>query len=207
MAAYIIMAIIAYAIGSVNFSVILSKKMAGFRRSLFGFNTDDVLEYIEKTHKSFSKKQNALNEKAENLANELSLSKEQYENLMAEKAVVDEKLNAFIAKYDEIEKLSENIGKLYLVAQANAQAIMSSSEENLNMSNEEVSKNISSIDEAHESLGEIRQNIIKTSEEFVNELDELIQSLVDTKNKISGNNNIANEAIDDFDKFYNSIIK
>lgn len=30
MAAYIIMAIIAYAIGSVNFSVILSKKMAGF---------------------------------------------------------------------------------------------------------------------------------------------------------------------------------
>ena len=104
--------------------------MAGFRRSLFGFNSDDVLEYIEKTHKSFSKKQNALNEKAESLANERSLSKEQYENLMAEKAVVDEKLNAFMAKYDEIEKLSENIGKLYLVAQANAQAVMSSSEEN-----------------------------------------------------------------------------
>ena len=30
MAAYIVMAIIAYAIGSVNFSVILSRKMAGF---------------------------------------------------------------------------------------------------------------------------------------------------------------------------------
>ena len=180
--------------------------MAGFRRSLFGFNTDDVLEYIEKTHKSFSKKQNALNEKAESLANELSLSKEQYENLMAEKAVVDEKLNAFMAKYDEIEKLSENIGKLYLVAQANAQAIMSSSEENLNMSNEEVSKNISTIDEAHDSLGEIRQNIIKTSEEFVNELDELIQSLVETKAKISNNNNEANQAIDEFDKFYDSIV-
>ena len=180
--------------------------MAGFRRSLFGFNTDDVLEYIEKTHKSFSKKQNALNEKAENLANELSLSKEQYENLMAEKAVVDEKLNAFMAKYDEIEKLSENIGKLYLVAQANAQAVMSSSEENLNMSNEEVSKNISTIDEAHDSLGEIRQNIIKTSEEFVNELDELIKSLADTKAKISNNNNEANQAIDEFDKFYDSIV-
>ena len=180
--------------------------MAGFRRSLFGFNTDDVLEYIEKTHKSFSKKQNALNEKAENLANELSLSKEQYENLMAEKAVVDEKLNAFMAKYDEIEKLSENIGKLYLVAQANAQAIMSSSEENLNMSNEEVSKNISTIDEAHDSLGEIRQNIIKTSEKFVSELDELIQSLVETKAKISNNNNEANQAIDEFDKFYDSIV-
>ena len=30
MAAYIIIALIAYAIGSVNFSVIISKKMAGF---------------------------------------------------------------------------------------------------------------------------------------------------------------------------------
>ena len=94
--------------------------MAGFRRSLFGFNTDDVLEYIEKTHKSFSKKQDALNQKADSLAKDLELSKEQYDNLMAEKAIVDEKLNAFVEKYEEIEKLSENIGKLYLVAQANA---------------------------------------------------------------------------------------
>ncbi|MBE6780456.1 MAG: DUF2379 domain-containing protein [Ruminococcaceae bacterium] len=181
--------------------------MAGFRRSLFGFNTDDVLEYIEKTHRSFNKKQDALNEKADNLANELQLSKEQYENLMAEKAIVDEKLDAFVQKYDEIEKLSENIGKLYLVAQANAQAIMKNSESSLNISNAEVEKNLNSIDEAHASLDEIRANIVKTSEDFVNELDELIQSLVDTKNKITGNNTEAKEAIDDFDKFYNSIVK
>ncbi|MBO5089365.1 MAG: hypothetical protein IJD00_03845 [Clostridia bacterium] len=181
--------------------------MAGFRRSLFGFNTDDVLEYIEKTHRSFSKKQNALNEKADNLANELQLSKEQYENLMAEKAIVDEKLDAFIQKYDEIEKLSENIGKLYLVAQANAQAIMKNSESSLNISNAEVEKNLNSIDEAHASLDEIRANIVKTSEDFVSELDELIQSLVDTKSKITANNQEANETIDDFDKFYNSIVK
>ena len=165
------------------------------------------MEYIEKTHRSFSKKQNALNEKADNLANELQLSKEQYENLMAEKAIVDEKLDAFIQKYDEIEKLSENIGKLYLVAQANAQAIMKNSESSLNISNAEVEKNLNSIDEAHASLDEIRANIVKTSEDFVSELDELIQSLVDTKSKITANNQEANETIDDFDKFYNSIVK
>lgn len=181
--------------------------MAGFRRSLFGFNTDDVLEYIEKTHRSFSKKQEALNEKADNLANELQLSKEQYDNLMAEKAIVDEKLETFIRKSEEIEKLSENIGKLYLVAQANAQAIMKNSESSLNISNHEVEKNLNSIDEAHASLDEIRTNIVKTSEDFVNELDELIQSLVDTKTKITCNNQASNEAIDDFDKFYNSIVK
>lgn len=181
--------------------------MAGFRRSLFGFNTDDVLEYIEKTHKSFSKKQEALNEKADSLANELQLSKEQYENLMAEKAIVDEKLEAFNQKYEEIERLSENIGKLYLVAQANAQAIMKNSESSLNISNQEVEKNLNSIDEAHASLDEIRANIVKTSEDFVSELDELINSLVETKEKITGNNENANEAIDNFDKFYESLMK
>ena len=181
--------------------------MAGFRRSLFGFNTDDVLEYIEKTHKSFSKKQDALNEKADNLASELQLSKEQYENLMAEKAIVDEKLEAFNKKYEEIERLSENIGKLYLVAQANAQAVMKNSESSLNISIAEVEKNLNSIDEAHASLDEIRANIVQTSNDFVNELDELIQSLVDTKAKITDNNVEANKAIDDFDKFYNTILK
>ncbi len=179
--------------------------MAGFRRSLFGFNTDDVLEYIEKTHKTFSKKTDALNEKADSLANELQLSKEQYDSLMQEKAVVDQKLNAFVEKYEEIEKLSENIGKLYLVAQANAQAIMSSSQENFEMSKDEVSKNISTIDEAHDSLGEIRQSIIKTSEDFVNELDELINSLNVTKQKITENTQTAEKAKENFDKVYESI--
>ena len=182
-------------------------KMAGFRRSLFGFNTDDVLEYIEKTHKSFSKKQDALSQKADSLAKDLELSKEQYDNLMAEKAIVDEKLNAFVEKYEEIEKLSENIGKLYLVAQANAQAIMKSSESSLNISCAEVEKNLNSIDEAHASLDEIRANIVKTSNEFVDELDELIQSLVDTKDKILDNNKDAEASLNNFDKFYESLIK
>lgn len=181
--------------------------MAGFRRSLFGFNTDDVLEYIEKTHKSFSKKQDALSQKADSLAKDLELSKEQYDNLMAEKAIVDEKLNAFVEKYEEIEKLSENIGKLYLVAQANAQAIMKSSESSLNISCAEVEKNLNSIDEAHASLDEIRANIVKTSNEFVDELDELIQSLVDTKDKILDNNKDAEASLNNFDKFYESLIK
>lgn len=180
--------------------------MAGFRKSLFGFNTNDVLEYIERTHKSFSKKQDELNQKAESLASDLKLSKEQYENLMAEKAIVDEKLEAFNKKAEEIERLSENIGKLYLVAQANAQAVMKNSESSLNISNAEVEKNLSSIDEAHASLDEIRANIVKTSEDFVSELDELIKSLVDTREKITGNNQEAEEAINNFDKFYTTII-
>ena len=84
---------------------------------------------------------------------------------------------------------------------------MKNSESSLNISNAEVEKNLNSIDEAHASLDEIRANIVKTSEDFVSELDELIQSLVDTKDKITGNNKEAEESIDNFDKFYESLMK
>ena len=40
---------------------------AGFRKSLFGFNSQDVMEYIEKTHKAFSQKENDLNSKIDEL--------------------------------------------------------------------------------------------------------------------------------------------
>ena len=114
----------------------------GFRKSLFGFNTEDVINYIQKTHKTFAAQTEKLNEKADSLAKELKLSKDDYDKLMQEKAVVDEKLNAFQEKYEEIERLSENIGKLYLVAQANAQAIMANSEQNAQLTALEFEKNL-----------------------------------------------------------------
>ena len=172
----------------------------GFRKSLFGFNQDDVINYIQKTHKSFS-------QQTEELAKELKLSKEDYDKLMQEKKIVDEKLNAFQEKYDEIERLSENIGKLYLVAQANAQAIMANSKENAELSTLEVEKNLSSIDEAHESLNTLRESIVKTSDDFVNEVNELIKSLDKTREKITLNTTNTENAKAQFDAVYESMIK
>lgn len=178
----------------------------GFRKSLFGFNCDDVVSYIQKMHKTFAKKTDMLNEKADSLAKELKLSKEDYEKLMSEKAVIEDKLNAFNEKYEEIERLSDNIGKLYLVAQANAQAIMTNSQNNADLSAAEVEKNISSIDEAHESLDALRQSIIKTSEDFVSEVNTLLQSLDETKEKITQNTQTSIQAKEHFDAVYESIV-
>ncbi len=179
----------------------------GFRKSLFGFNQDDVINYIQKTHKSFSKQTELLNQKADLLAKELKLSKEDYDKLMQEKAIVDKKLNEFNAKYEEIERLSENIGKLYLVAQANAQAIMANSKENAELSTLEVEKNLSSIDEAHESLNALRDSIVKTSDDFVNEVNELLKSLDETREKITANTQNTENAKAQFDAVYESIVK
>ncbi len=179
--------------------------MAGFRKSLFGFNCEDVMSYIERSQNSFAKKEKDLSEKLNQLNNELDLSNENYNKLNAEKEAIAKKLSDFSEKYEEIERLSENIGKLYLVAQANAQAIMENSENSLKLADAEIEKNLSTIEEAHTSLDELKQNILKTSSDFVNELDGLINSLVETKNNISENTTSGIEYKNQFDEVYKAI--
>ena len=112
---------------------------------------------------------------------------ENYLKLNAEKNEIAEKLADFSEKYEEIERLSENIGKLYLVAQANARAIMENSEKSAAKAMEEVNKNLSLINDTHESLDELKKNIIKTSDDFVAEVDGLIASLDNTKAEVEAN--------------------
>lgn len=91
---------------------------AGFRKSLFGFNCADVMEYIEKSQKTFVKNEKDLTEQVEKLSKELELSNQNCAELNREKEEISKKLEEFNEKYEEIGRLSENIGKLYLVAQA-----------------------------------------------------------------------------------------
>lgn len=179
----------------------------GFRKSLFGFNCDDVIDYIEQTHKSFADKEKSLNSKVDKLSIQLDYSNARYDVLNSEKLEIERKLAEFNEKYEEIERLSENIGKLYLVAQANAQAIMENSENSARLSYEEVDKNLFSIEEAHSSLKELKENITKTSDEFVAEVDKLMSSLSSTKEKLAEKTEASLNAKKSFDEVYESIVK
>ena len=171
----------------------------GFRKSLFGFNCNDVIDYIEKAQKKFKIK-------ADTLSQKLDASQKEYEKLLAEKNEISKKLDAFAAKSKEIEQLSEKIGKLYLVSQTNAQAIMTNAEENNAIAQTEVEKNLSAIDEAHISLNALRENIIKTSDDFIKEVDVLLSSLDATREQITQNTKITQEAIENFEAVYESIV-
>ena len=58
---------------------------AGFRKSLFGFNCTDVMEYIEKSQKTFVKNEKDLTEQVEKLSKELELSNQNCAELNREK--------------------------------------------------------------------------------------------------------------------------
>ena len=160
----------------------------GFRKSFLGFNCDDVIEYIQNSHKKFTEKEKELNLKINDLDKTIAAVNAQLDDVKAAKASVEAQLKEYTDKYDEIERLSQNIGKLYLVAQTNAKAIMQNSTDNREIANHEVEKNLHSIDNAHEELEALKAEIMQTSNEFVNKVDTLVASLSNARDQVSKNN-------------------
>lgn len=179
----------------------------GFRKSLFGFNCDDVINYVKKLHSNFAQKENDLKKSIENLSTKIDELAIERENMLKEKTELKQKLAEYNAKKAEMERLSENIGKLYLVAQTNAKSIMSNAEENSRLANEEISKNITTIDETHEALRALRQSITETSENFTREVDALMQSLNVTKERITADKEADSEAKAEFSSVFEALTK
>ncbi len=177
----------------------------GFRKSLFGFNSDDVMEYISKTHNEFVQKETVLNEKIENLNTELDDAKAQISSIIDEKEQLEAKLKEYTDKYEEIERLSQNIGKLYLVAENNANSVMESAKQSKQISAEEISKNIAVADSTFASLSELKEEITKTSAEFSAKLQELMLSLEATKNNIRLSNLSSEKKIEEYEELLQNI--
>lgn len=179
----------------------------GFRKSLFGFNCDDVIEYIQESHRKFSEKEKDLNQKIDSLDKTIESVNSQLEDVKAAKIAVEAQLKEYTDKYDEIERLSQNIGKLYLVAQTNAKSIMQNSTENRDIANREVEKNLHSIDNAHEQLAALKAEILQTSNEFVTKVDSLVTSLSVAREQVSDNNADNRELVEQFENIFADVNK
>ncbi len=179
----------------------------GFRKSFLGFNCDDVIEYIQNSHKKFSEKENELNQKIDSLDNTIANINTQLEEVKSAKAAVEAQLKEYTDKYDEIERLSQNIGKLYLVAQANAKSIMQNSAENRDITNREVEKNLHSIDNAHEQLAALKAEIMQTSNDFVAKVDSLVTSLSTAREQVNQKNIDNRELAEQFENLFENINK
>lgn len=177
----------------------------GFRKSLFGFNCDDVINYIQESHKKFSAKEAELNNKINSLDQSIAMVNTQLNEVMAAKAAVEAQLKEYTDKHDEIERLSQNIGRLYLVAQANAKSIMQNSTENRDITNREVEKNLNSIDNAHEQLAALKAEIMQTSNEFMSRVDSLVSSLSTAREKVTQKNNDNRELAEQFENLFADI--
>lgn len=149
----------------------------GFRKSFMGFNREDVTNYIEALVKKYKGEENTLLARIENLNIDLKEASRRAEQLQA---TVDE----FERKREEIERLSENIGKLYLVSQANAEAIIQNAKQTSSMAEIEVQRNIAGIENTHDRLNALRNEVMESAKRFNEEFMQLCASLNETKDTL-----------------------
>jgi len=156
-----------------------------------GYNCNEVLRYFESSEAKHFSREKELLEKSDSLSEinaqinkDLKDCIKQLNDVININQTISDQLDDYKTKQGEIQRLSESIGKLYLVAQANAQTIIDSSKANSNASREEVAKNIEGIENVQSHLEVLKDRLFETTTKFSEELDGINDSLNQAKQTI-----------------------
>jgi chromosome segregation ATPase len=159
-----------------------------FRNSLFGFNKDDVMSFVMESKESentLKKKINELNGKIETLNNDIEGLQTKYEETKKILSETEEQLESYRQREEALTALSESIGRLYLVAKANAESVMASANESAEKSMYAVDKNIAIAENAESELKEISDTLNEKTREYLEAVADLKQQLEDTRKTVA----------------------
>ncbi len=163
-----------------------------FRSGLFGFNRDDVLEYVHKKDAEskaltahYREKIDALEGELADLRAEFSEALKNNAELTAENAVILEELTLLRAKAEEVDSLAKKIGRLYLISKSSAKGIVEKAEENAEAITEQANVHLQSIEQAEESLHALAVRIVSASDAYVSELNSITAAFNEAKVKVS----------------------
>lgn len=161
-----------------------------FRNSFLGFNKDDVLKYIYSVKETAAQNEAKLSE-SEALIKKLTDELESVSSALNESnalcADLQAKVNDFEQREAALTKLSESIGKLYLVAKANARTIISTAEENVKISRLAVDKNLQTATFTGDNLSDIENELAATAQKFSAEIKLVREKLEETKSAVKLN--------------------
>ena len=162
-----------------------------FRKSLLGYNVEDVKKYIDGLFKKMSdsddehKKEIAKNkELILELSESLNNANQNILNLISENEKLTDEVEHYRAEKEKISQLSEVIGKLYLVSKLNAESIITSATSIKRKTVEEAEFNMRLIEEAHLKLQELTTSVNASSLEYTDKLNTVANSLTETKESI-----------------------
>lgn len=179
-----------------------------FRSSLFGFNKDDVLTFAitskekEKELKSrldrAELKQAETEEKLTTVTDELSAALKEIDKLSDE-------VKAYREREDEITKLSESIGRLYLVAKTNARTVTEMAEASVKASSELVDRNIEIAENTENGMEEIKTSFKERSDELISEIEKLKAEISEIKLRTVTEREKSNEYLSETENIIKSI--
>lgn len=150
-----------------------------------------VMESKE-SENNFKKKITELNGKIDTLQSDLQALKTMHEETEKVLNETEAQLEAYHQREDALTALSESIGRLYLVAKANAESVMASANESAEKSMQAVDKNIEITANAEDELKEISDILNEKTREYLEAVTDLKKHLEDTrKSVIEAKENIA----------------
>lgn len=169
-----------------------------FRKSMFGFNKEDVLacvnELLDKTaaisgeleseRKSHSEKEADLKNRLSDLGVSLNDANSEIARLQKENEQLTEEVREFRNEKEKLERLGEIIGKLYLVSKMNAEQIARSAKESRLALDKELETQLAAAEKASERLSELARGITDSSTKYTGDLAAVSDSLTETKKLI-----------------------
>lgn len=165
-----------------------------FRKSMFGFNKDDVLNYINglfdkinALEADFNNKSSAQKNEIVELSESLNNANQSIAKLMVENDALLDEVTKLRAEKEKIERLSDVIGKLYLVSKLNAETITRSAKETKKKLDLEIESELKIVEEAEKRLSELKDEISSSSTEYTEKLSSITDSLNQTKQIIKKN--------------------
>ena len=164
----------------------------GFRKSLFGFNTEDVLKYI-------SASDNAAKAKISKLEKELSEKESEIEKF---KAVAEE----YNSKKEYLKLMTENTARIYLAAKSTSKLMIDNANESRRLIEEANDSRINTLNDVQDAMKDLREKINIASKNYCEEVDELSAAFENLKNCINDNTDESDSAVEEFNTIANKNI-
>ena len=162
-----------------------------FRKSLLGYNVEDVKKYIDGLFKKMNDSEEEHKIEISNnkqmileLSESLNNANQNIADLISENDKLTAEVELYRAEKEKIIQLSEVIGKLYLVSKLNAESIITSATSIKRKTVEEAELNMQVIEQAHQKLLELTDSVNSSSAEYTDKLLSVANSLKDTKASI-----------------------
>lgn len=174
-----------------------------FRNSLFGFNKEDVYSYVSTTKETEFKYENKIRdmkEEAEKLNSSIDVLNKTITSLSSDLALANAKVKDFEAREEALTRLSESIGRLYLVAQTNAKAIAEASQNNVAASENAVAANMATAELAENDFLEIEAKLNEQVAAFNQQIAELKETLNVTRERLQENREVIENSQKELEK-------
>lgn len=171
-----------------------------FRNSIFGFNRDDVLSFVLKSDENEARLKSQITELEDDISklkselSELRLLQEQTAKILKE---TEKELEKQKQRESSLTALGESIGRLYLVAQSNAEAVTAAAENNAKQSQSAVEMSLAAATSAEEQLDGIAKALDEKTKEYLDEIGELKRRVASAKESVAENDGKIERLIDE----------